>query len=109
MSSTGGTLVIAVYKPKPGQNDALKALVARHVPRLRELGLVMDRREVVMQAADGTILEVFEWKSQEAINQAHNHPEVQKLWNEFFALADMLPVNAVPESAALFAGYTPLN
>jgi hypothetical protein len=109
MSAATGRIVIAVYKPKPGHEIALRELVARHVPRLRELGLVTDRREIVMKAADGTILEVFEWKSVEAVNQAHNHPEVQKLWNEFFAVCDLLPPNAVPECGTLFAGFEPVN
>ena len=34
---------------------------------------------------------------------------LRNVWNEFFAVADMLPMNAVPESAVLFAGYQPLN
>jgi hypothetical protein len=109
MSVTTGAVVIAAYKPKPGQDAALRELVARHVPRLRELGLVTDRREIAMKAADGTILEVFEWKSVEAVNRAHNHPEVQKLWNEFFAVCELLPPNSVPECATLFAGFEPVN
>lgn len=109
MGATVGTVVIAAYKPKPGQADALRSLVDRHVPSLRQWGLLADRAPIIMQAADGTILEVFEWKSQDAISQAHNHADVQKLWGEFVEVAEMLPVNAVPEAGVLFAGYRPLN
>ena len=31
-----------------------------------------------MRAADGTIVEVFEWRSAEAIQQAHNNPAVRR-------------------------------
>jgi hypothetical protein len=34
------------------------------------------------QASDGTVIEVFEWKSQEAIAAAHTNPVVQKMWEK---------------------------
>lgn len=37
-----------------------------------------------MEAGDGTVVEVFEWKSQAAIDSAHTNPEVQRLWKFFF-------------------------
>lgn len=36
-----------------------------------------------MRSADGSILEVFEWKSQEAINNAHTNENVLELWKRF--------------------------
>ena len=54
-----GRIVIACYKPKPGKEDALKALVVDHVSTLRSLGLVTQRAPITMQAKDGTFVEVF--------------------------------------------------
>jgi len=56
-----GRVAIACYKPKPGQEEALRALVAEHVTTLRSIGLATDRSPITMQAKDGTIIEVFEW------------------------------------------------
>ena len=68
-----GRIVIACYRPKPGKLDALRALMADHLPILRSQDLVTDRESIIMEAEDGTIVEVFEWKSQEAIEAAHSN------------------------------------
>lgn len=103
-----GQIAIACYRPKPGQQAALEALARTHVPRLRALSLVTAREPVLMRAADGTVIEVFEWTSEQAIADAHEHPEVQVLWEEFGRLCDFLPLAQLPEASELFGGFEPL-
>ena len=103
-----GRLVIACYRPKPGQQEALRALTRSHVARLRALGLVTGRAPIAMEAGDGTIVEVFEWASQEAINAAHGHAEVQAMWKQYGEVCDYIPVAELPEAAQLFASFTPV-
>ena len=62
-----GRIVIVAYRPKPGQQAALESLMRRHHARLLAHGLVTDRVPMLMSAADGTIVEVFEWMSAAAI------------------------------------------
>lgn len=100
-----GRIVIAVYKPKPGHEAALDKLVEGHVGILREQGLATDRPVSVMRAEDGTIIEIFEWASLKAIEDAHTNQVVQALWGEFAAASDFLPMNAVPESAGMFPDF----
>lgn len=57
-----GRIVIVGYRPKEGQRDALRRLIVDHVATLRSEGLVSERTPITMEAADGTIVEVFEWK-----------------------------------------------
>ena len=104
-----GRIVIAGYKPKPGKEAELKALMNTHLPRLRAEGLVTDRESIIMQANDGTILEVFEWASNEAIESAHHNPEVQKMWQEYAAVCEYVPIAELAESTQLFSNFTPLN
>ena len=61
-----------------------------------------------MQASDGTIIEVFEWRSHEAIEQAHHNPAVLALWAEFEAVCDYVPIAALPESLHPFSEFQPL-
>ncbi|MFM8993031.1 MAG: hypothetical protein ACKOJG_02350, partial [Actinomycetota bacterium] len=61
-----GIVVICSYRPKAGGAQALDALIAQHVPTLKRLDLVTDRPAVHATAADGTRVEVFEWKSEDA-------------------------------------------
>lgn len=104
-----GRIVIVGYRPKPDQGAALEALVQQHVPRLRAEGLVTGRPPIAMRAADGTVVEVFEWASKEAIEQAHDHPVVAQMWKEFDAVCDYIPVGELPEMGALFSEFTPLD
>ena len=104
-----GRVVIACYRPKPGQADALRALVVRHHATLHGLGLVTGRAPIAMQAADGTFLEVFEWRSAEAIQQAHGHPAVLAMWEEYGQVCDYVPVAAVDEATRLFSDFTPVD
>jgi quinol monooxygenase YgiN len=108
-SDENASVVIVAYKPKPGKKEALDKLVASHVSDLAKLGLVTDRKAVICEAADGTVIEVFEWLSADAIKQAHTNPEVHKMWAAFAECCDCVPLNTVPESASMFAGFTPVN
>jgi quinol monooxygenase YgiN len=101
-------IVIVGYHPKEGQGAALKALMRSHVPRLREQGLVTDREPIMMEAKDGTILEVFGWKSDEAIAAAHENPAVQAMWQEYAEVCDYVPVGTLEEASQLFSNFTPL-
>src|SRR5262245_45713662 len=100
-----GRSVIVVYRPKPGMESALEAAVRKHVAVLAEQGLVTDRAPFVMRAASGAIVEVFEWRSAEAIASAHSNPAVQALWAEFGAACEYAPLVSLPEAQNLFAEF----
>jgi len=100
-----GPMVIAAYRPKPGQEEALVDLVAEHIPTLRAEGLVTEREPVVMRAGDGTIVEVFEWASSEAVDAAHENANVKALWDRFAELCDHVPLRELDETAHPFAHF----
>ena len=102
-----GRVVIACYKPKAGKEKAVKALLVDHVPTLRRIGLVTERAPILMEAKDGTLIEVFEWASPEAIEAAHSHPAVLRMWEEYGKVCDLVPVAQVPEAAQLFSEFAP--
>jgi quinol monooxygenase YgiN len=104
-----GVIVIVGYKPKPGKADALRALMRTHVPRLRDEGLATARMPILMEAKDGTVIEVFEWVSAEAINSAHTNPQVLAMWGEYEEVCEYAPVGTVAESSELFSGFVPLD
>lgn len=104
-----GRIVIAAYRPKPGKNAELRELMQSHVPRLRAEGLVTEREPITMEAADGTVIEVFEWVSREAIEAAHSNAAVQVMWGEYAAVCDYVPVAHVKEATQLFSELTPLS
>ncbi|HZY36894.1 MAG TPA: hypothetical protein VFE53_09615 [Mucilaginibacter sp.] len=104
-----GLIVIACYRPKSGKEEALKELMKTHLPRLKAEGLVTDRESTIMEAKDGTILEVFEWLSAEAIAKAHSNPQILKMWGEYGEVCDYVPVNTLAEAGDMFAAFTPIS
>jgi hypothetical protein len=83
MISMLSSISVACYRPKPGCEEALLAEVRDHLPPLRAQGLVTERAPIVMRTQDGTVIEVFEWVSQEAIAGAHSNPVVLEVWKRF--------------------------
>ena len=103
-----GVIVIVAYRPKPGKDTELIDLVRSRAATLRKEGLATDRAPVIMRARNGTIIEVSEWKSHEAIDAAHKNPNVLAMWNKFFAICDCVPLNTLAEAKEMFAGFEPI-
>jgi hypothetical protein len=103
-----GSISIACYKPRPDCDEALLALVRNHLAPLRAESLVTDRASIVMRLTDGTIVEVFEWVSQEAIAGAHSNPVVLDLWKRFEAVCSYQTPSNLPEFQRMFAHFEPV-
>ena len=100
-------IVIVGYRPKPNCNIALNKLVKAHHSRLQTEALVSDRVPVIAQSTNGDIIEIFGWRSEEAIKMAHSNEAVQKMWTEFAEVCDFIPISEIPEAAELFSEFTP--
>lgn len=100
-----GRIVIACYRPKEGKEGELRELLRTHVDRLRAEELVTERLPILAQAQDGTFVEVFEWRSEEAIEQAHSNANVLKMWDEFADICEYVPIAQLPEAADLFSEF----
>ncbi len=97
--------VIAAYRPKPGLAADLLALVREHLPILRREGLATATAPVVLRADDGTLLEIFDWVSEEAVGRAHESPQILALWERFGAVCDYVKLAELAESTKLFAEF----
>jgi len=104
-----GLMVIATYRPKPGKEADLLQCVRDHMPILREQKLVADRPAYAMRAQDGTIVEVFEWLSSGAVEQAHKNAAVRQLWERFGACCDCIPLTSLAETKETFPHFEPID
>jgi len=104
-----GRIVIVAYKPKPGKESELEKLMEKHVEILRQESLATDRAPIIMRSSSKTILEVFEWKSKEAIAEAHANSAVKKLWIEFEEVCTYEQVSDLKEANDLFAEFEAIN
>lgn len=102
-------LVIVAYHPKPGKEALLLAELRDHVHLLRSEGLATDRPVVHMRAGDGTLVEIFEWASPAAIEQAHANARVQAMWARFAACCDYVPIGSLAEAGQPFSEFEPLE
>ncbi len=67
--------------------------------------LLRQRHDDRLRDPDCTILEVFEWRSAGAIQQAHANPAVHVLWAEFAAACDYTPLAKLAEAQQMFAEF----
>lgn len=101
-------IVIAVYRPREGKEAELLACLREHVATLRDRGLVTAREEIVARSRrDGTIVEIFEWKSPEAVQHAHSDPVVSVIWRRLSECAEYATLGSLRESADIFPHFEP--
>jgi len=83
----------AQYRVRDGHVDEFLALVGKHGPILRRLGLVTDEPTRVYLghekvSAAPLVIEIFEWVDDDASGLAHTHPEVSEVWEAMGPLCE---------------------
>jgi hypothetical protein len=105
-----GEVVIAAYRPKPGQDKALEAVIARHVPTLRRLGLATRRPVVLLKSeTDGIYLELFEWVDAAAAGKAHVSKDVGEVWEAFAKVSDFVALAQLAGAGKPFPHFRPVD
>ena len=104
-----GFFSIAAYRPKPGKEQKLLEVVKDHMTILNSQGFITDRPAYVMRAKDGTILEVFEWKSKESIEHAHKNEAALALWKRFNEVCEFTKLAELAECSDMFASFEPVD
>ena len=100
-----GVMVMALFRPKAGREGDLLECMRDHLPVLRSQGLATDRPTLVLRAGDGTLVEIFEWKSQAAIDAAHGNAEVAKLWARYERCCDYVTLADLSEAREMFPSF----
>ena len=101
--------VIAMYRPyDTASTDALKELIRQHNTTLRVEEMITERPAILMQAEDGTFLEIFEWLPG-AAKEAHSHPAIQKIWKRMQELCEFAPLISLREAENTFPHFKPVD
>ena len=87
-----------MYKPLQGKDTDLLKVVEQHIPKLQELGLITDRANYLAKSSDGTIIEVFEWKDDEAKRIAHSNEDIRHIWTLMEDLCTFPQMTDLPEA-----------
>ena len=88
---------IVTYVPKPGKEAELLALVKKHEPALRKVGLVTSEPFQLWKAFDirkqrELYIEHFVWKDGHASDVAHQTPEVMAIWEPMGPVLEELTI-----------------
>ena len=87
-----GNTVICTYRVKPGREEAFLELLKSHWATLSAQGLVTDERARVFRGRDAEertfFVELFEWKRDRSASDAHENPEVQRIWGPMADLTE---------------------
>ena len=94
--------MLVTYRPKPGHEEALRALVEKHWPTLDAVGLAGPMKPTLWQATDirsGSVMfyELFQWKDGNASDIAHQTPEVMAVWEPMGPIMESMTLARVEE------------
>jgi hypothetical protein len=84
---------MCVYKVKVGKEREFEALLAKHYPTLKKLGLATDDKPIMHKGKDRKApnllyFELFTWTDEQGPHRAHEIPELMQLWEPMGALCD---------------------
>ena len=102
----GHTFATPIYKPTSEANrKRLLDILDQHIPLLRDVGYIIDRPASILESANGSILELFEWKDEEAKRLAHADDKVRQLWEAMEEICEFPTLSDLPESTAPFPNF----
>ncbi len=98
-------LTHVTYRPKKGKEEQLFALVKKHWPVLKGLGLSTNEPAQVYRATDkrsGAVyfIEIFSWRDGKASDIAHQTPEVMAVWETMGPVLEGLELAALEPFSA---------
>ncbi len=100
-----GKISVAAFKAKPTKEEELLQVIADRLPLLRRLGLATERPAILMRSREGAVIQICEWANNEAIEKAHQTPEVLALWDRFDACSTYVKLESLAETHEDFATF----
>lgn len=92
MNEDRSNTVLCTFRVVPGREDDMLALLRDHEAVMRELDLVTEEPSRCWRGEDGPdrpfFVKVFTWRSAEAVDAAHKHPDVQRNWEAMEPLCE---------------------
>jgi hypothetical protein len=106
MADTGKPVLTHVtYRPKKGKEEELFALVKKHWPVLKAIGLSTNEPARIYRATDKRsqavyFIEIFSWRDEQASTLAHQTPEVMAVWETMGPVLEGLELAALEPFSA---------
>lgn len=97
-SKNHGLYVIKTYMPNGGKETELENVLKNHWSILHSSGLTTGQEPLFLRNKDGRILEIFEWKDKESMDEAHAIDTTKQSWNTIMDLATLVPLASLAEA-----------
>lgn len=102
-------ITMALYQPHEGKEELLNEVLKSHIITLEEEGLITSREPIRAIASDGTVIEIFEWKSEQTKDAAHESKAVMKVWNKIMEIAEIKSLSSLDEAKHPFPNFAPFS
>lgn len=83
---------LCLYRVKAGSEADFRALLAKHWPTLRRVGLAADEPSVIYEGLEKSgeplFAELLQWKDPDSSRHAHEIPEVMAVWEPMGMLCE---------------------
>lgn len=94
---------VVVYSPRQDREIELRNLLAQHADVLESEGLLGERSPAYFVTPKGMIVEIFDWKSEKAGEDAHSRAAIQTLWNRLGEASEFVSLGQLDIASQLFA------
>ncbi|KAA3604362.1 MAG: hypothetical protein DWQ01_22400 [Planctomycetota bacterium] len=84
---------VVVYKPLEDKEAEFLQVLGAHWPLLGKHGLVTRTPRVTLRCPSGRVVEIFEWRSKVAAQEAFSIPAIRKCWERIESLANLESLN----------------
>jgi quinol monooxygenase YgiN len=102
-------ITMALYQPHEGKEEQLNEVLRNHIKTLETENLITSREPIRARAANGTVIEIFEWRSEQAKDAAHESPGVMRVWNEIMEIAEIKSLSSLDEANHPFPNFAPYS
>jgi quinol monooxygenase YgiN len=102
-------ITMALYQPHVGKEEQLNDVLKKHIKTLVAENLITSRDPIRAVAIDSTVIEIFEWKSEQTKDAAHESPVVMKVWNEIMEIAEIKSLSSLEEANHPFPNFSPYS
>jgi hypothetical protein len=88
---------LVIYRVKAGMEEKFLPILKQHGPALKKSGLITDQPVQTWSAKSirkGTTVyvEMFQWKDDKASDDAHQSPEVMRVWEPMTPMLEELEI-----------------
>ena len=98
-------LAFIVFKPRKGKAEELIAFLKRSFVILQSLKVASEKPQILASSVDGSIMQIFEFSTDDKPESAAIYPEVRELWKEAEKLSEFLKPSSLKEFQEVFPSF----